>query len=84
MVPIEENLALILEKIKHASGDRDNVKLIAVSKTKPVELIKRAFEAGQIHFGENRVQEARDKAPQLSENADWHLIGPLQKNKAKY
>ena len=42
------------------------------------------MEAGQRLFGENRVQEARDKAPQVSEEAEWHLIGSLQKNKAKY
>lgn len=84
MIPIEENLAQIIENIRSASGNRDNVKLIAVSKTKPVELILRAFNAGQRSFGENRVQEARDKSPQLPESIDWHLIGPLQKNKAKY
>jgi len=84
MIPIEENLAQILENIRQASDNREDVKLIAVSKTKPVELILRAFKAGQRSFGENRVQEARDKYPQLPETADWHLIGPLQKNKAKY
>lgn len=84
MIPIEENLARILESIRQASDNRKNVKLIAVSKTKPVDLILRAFEAGQSAFGENRVQEARDKSPQLPETLDWHLIGPLQKNKAKY
>ena len=84
MIQIEENLTRILEKIKIASGNRSNVKLIAVSKTKPVELILRAFQAGQLTFGENRVQEARDKSRQLPSEIDWHLIGPLQKNKAKY
>ena len=84
MIPIEENLAQILESIRQASDNRKDVKLIAVSKTKPVELILRAFKAGQISFGENRVQEARDKSPLLPETVDWHLIGPLQKNKAKY
>jgi PLP dependent protein len=84
MIPIEENLAQIIENIRLASDNRDNVKLIAVSKTKPVELILRAFNAGQKSFGENRVQEARTKLPQLPESIDYHLIGPLQKNKAKY
>ena len=84
MIPIEENLAHIIESIRLASNHRKDVKLIAVSKTKPVELILRAFNAGQRSFGENRVQEARDKSPQLPETTDWHLIGPLQKNKAKY
>lgn len=81
---IEDNLADVLQRIEKASGGRDNVKLIAVSKTKPVEMILEAFQAGQIRFGENRVQEARDKHPQLPLELDWHLIGPLQKNKAKH
>ncbi len=84
MIKVQENLAKIIEKIKFASGGRDNVKLIAVSKSKPVELILKAFESGQIRFGENRVQEARDKSKILPADIDWHLIGALQKNKAKY
>lgn len=84
MDSIKERLEEVLDRIKEASGGRNNVKLIAVSKTKPVEMILDAFNAGQVTFGENRVQEARDKAPQLPTEIDWHLIGPLQKNKAKY
>ncbi len=84
MDSIKSRLDDVLGRIKDASGNRDNVKLIAVSKTKPVEMILEAFQAGQIRFGENRVQEARDKSPQLPAELDWHLIGPLQKNKAKY
>ncbi|MFH2131525.1 MAG: YggS family pyridoxal phosphate-dependent enzyme [bacterium] len=82
--PIKDNLAEVLQRIREASAGRDNVKLIAVSKTKPVEMILEAFQCGQLRFGENRVQEARDKQPQLPAAIDWHLIGPLQKNKAKY
>ncbi|MBT3225398.1 MAG: YggS family pyridoxal phosphate-dependent enzyme [Deltaproteobacteria bacterium] len=81
---IKDNLAEVLQRIREASAGRDNVKLIAVSKTKPVEMILEAFQAGQVRFGENRVQEARDKQPQLPSEMNWHLIGPLQKNKAKY
>ena len=84
MKSIEERLAEVLERIKNASGNRSNVKLIAVSKTKPVGKILEVFQNGQKRFGENRVQEARDKHPQLPTELDWHLIGPLQKNKAKY
>ncbi|MCP4756471.1 MAG: YggS family pyridoxal phosphate-dependent enzyme [Proteobacteria bacterium] len=84
METIEERLAEVLHKIREVSDNRDNVKLIAVSKTKPLEMILQAFQAGQIRFGENRVQEARDKHGQLPNEIDWHLIGPLQKNKAKY
>jgi len=81
---IKDNLEEVLQRIQQASAGRDNVKLIAVSKTKPIEMILDAFQAGQVRFGENRVQEARDKHPQLPAELDWHLIGPLQKNKAKY
>ena len=84
MKSIEERLAEVLEQIKTASGNRSNVKLIAVSKTKPVSKILEVFQSGQKRFGENRVQEAREKHSQLPPELDWHLIGPLQKNKAKY
>jgi len=84
MNSIEERLAEVLGRIEKASGNRSNVKLIAVSKTQPIQKILEVFQAGQICFGENRVQEARDKHQQLPEDIDWHLIGPLQKNKAKY
>ncbi len=84
MDSIKSRLEEVLGRIKDASGNRDNVKLIAVSKTKPVAMILEAFQAGQVRFGENRVQEARDKSPQLPAELNWHLIGPLQKNKAKY
>jgi pyridoxal phosphate enzyme (YggS family) len=84
MDSLKNRLEDTLGRIKEASGNRDNVKLIAVSKTKPVEMILKAYQAGQLRFGENKVQEARDKSPQLPAELDWHLIGPLQKNKAKY
>ena len=60
------------------------VKLIAVSKTQPVEVIKQAFDVGQRLFGENRVQELVDKYEQLPKEIEWHLIGHLQKNKVKF
>ncbi|MDH5559692.1 MAG: YggS family pyridoxal phosphate-dependent enzyme [Deltaproteobacteria bacterium] len=84
METIESRLREILDKIRSASSGRQDVKLIAVSKTKPVSSILEAFKAGQLHFGENRIQEARDKSPQTPQSIHWHLIGPLQKNKAKY
>jgi len=61
-----------------------NCKLIAVSKTKPIELIKEAYEAGQLDFGENKVQELREKPDNLPEDIRWHMIGHLQTNKVKY
>ena len=58
--------------------------LIAVSKTKPVSDLQVAYDAGQRHFGENKVQEMVDKAAQLPPDIRWHLIGHLQTNKVKY
>lgn len=75
---IKENLRLIQQSLP------DKVTLIAVSKTHPVELIREAYEAGQRHFGENKVQEMMDKKPLLPDDVKWHLIGHLQSNKVKY
>ena len=61
----------------------ENVKLIAVSKTYPVEVISQAIEAGQTTFGENKVQELVQKAKLLPSNIEWHMIGHLQTNKVK-
>ena len=66
-----------------AGRPEGSVRLIAVSKTKPMSLIQEAFAAGQLDFGENRPQELRDKQPTLPE-ARWHMIGNLQRNKVKY
>ncbi len=66
-----------------AGRPEGSVRLIAVSKTKPMSLIQEAFAAGQLDFGENRPQELRDKHPALPE-ARWHMIGNLQRNKVKY
>lgn len=63
-----------------ASGAR----LVAVSKTHPVEKIREAYDAGQRLFGENKVQELIDKQPHLPSDIEWHLIGHLQRNKVKY
>ncbi len=61
-----------------------NCKLVAVSKTKPVEDIREAYKAGQRIFGENKVQELREKPGKLPEDIQWHMIGHLQTNKVKY
>ena len=85
---IAENLSLVEEKIAaacaRAGRKREEVKLIAVSKTHPVEAIKEAMRCGIRSFGENKVQELRDKMENLGEDLDWHLIGHLQTNKVKY
>ncbi|MEI6595031.1 MAG: YggS family pyridoxal phosphate-dependent enzyme [Bacteroidota bacterium] len=71
-----------IEKIKEQIGQ--NVQLVAVSKTKPVELLLEAYNAGQRVFGENKVQEMVAKHEQLPKDIEWHLIGHLQSNKVKY
>ena len=58
--------------------------LIAVSKTKPVEMLKEAYDAGARVFGENKVQEIVDKYDQMPSDVKWHMIGHLQRNKVKY
>lgn len=62
----------------------EHVRLIAVSKTKPVEQMLEAFDAGQKDFGENYVQEICDKQPLMPAETEWHFIGHLQSNKVKY
>lgn len=85
---IKENLLEVEERMKKAAerGDRDinEVKLVAVSKTVDVPLIKEAIEAGHQLFGENRVQEAKDKVKEIGRDVKWYMIGHLQRNKVKY
>ena len=76
------SIAENLNKIK--SVIPDDVSLVAVSKTKPIEDLKKAYEAGQRIFGENKVQELREKQPQLQNDIEWHMIGHMQTNKVKY
>lgn len=85
---ISDNLRLVEENIaaacKRAGRRREEVKLIAVSKTHPVEAIKEAVRYGIRSFGENKVQELKEKMETLGDELDWHLIGHLQTNKVKY
>ena len=62
----------------------NNVKLVAVSKTKSINLIESAYRAGQRDFGENKVQELVNKFENLPKDINWHMIGHLQRNKVKY
>ena len=81
------NLALINDQIKSKFGLVKNLNIIAVSKTFPMSEINPLIENGQIHFGENKVQEAIDKwadIKKLNENLKLHMIGKLQTNKVKY
>ena len=72
-----------IEKAKERAGRTDNVTLIAVTKTYGVDVMAEAYEEGIINLGENRVQEMMEKFDSVPD-AHWHLIGHLQKNKAKY
>lgn len=77
--------SLIAQNIKHFSNALEGkATLIAVSKTKPVEDIIQAYEAGHRDFGENKIQEMADKYEQLPKDIRWHMIGHVQGNKIKY
>jgi len=78
---VEEN---ILNACRKAGRERSEVTLIAVSKTKPVSDIRQAMDCGIRTFGENKVQEIRDKTEEITEPVNWHMIGHLQANKVKY
>ena len=74
----------IAQATKKSGRSPDDVQLVAVSKTHPAEKVQAAAEAGQILFGESRVQEARAKIPLLPSRLRWHFIGHLQKNKIRH
>lgn len=74
----------IMSACKKVGRNPDEVTLIAVSKTMPVEAIREAMACGVIEFGENRPQELRDKQAVITEPLHWHMIGSLQTNKLKY
>jgi pyridoxal phosphate enzyme (YggS family) len=86
-VAIRDNLLRVEERIaaacRRAGRNRGDVTLVAVSKTFPASAVEEAIAAGATDVGENRVQEARDKKPEVRGSARWHLIGHLQSNKAK-
>ena len=85
---IKNNLVIINEKIKKAAlkvnRNPEEIKLVAVTKTATTEQIKEAINTGVKIIGENRVQDAKEKYQILTANIEWHLIGHLQTNKAKY
>ena len=88
MSQIQDNLINVKRKIEEAclrSGRKpEEVRLIAVSKTKPALMVQEAYDWGQRLFGENKPQEIRDKQPVLPADIQWHMIGHLQRNKVKY
>jgi hypothetical protein len=81
---VRERIARAAERARRPASD---VRLVAVSKTQPIEAVREAFAAGVVDFGENRVQEAEPKiaasADLLAAGARWHLVGHLQSNKAR-
>ena len=80
-----QNVRAEIRKACEKSGrNPEEVTLIAVSKTKPISMIREAMDAGQTIFGENKVQELCTKYEELPKNLEWHLIGHLQRNKVKY
>lgn len=85
---LKENLISVENKIQEAclraGRRREDVTLIAVSKTKPLEDLEEAYHLGVRVFGENKVQELVDKYDSLPKDIEWHMIGHLQRNKVKY
>ena len=85
---LNANLSNVEERVaaacKRAGRAREEVTLIAVSKTKPVEDLQVIYNAGIRDFGENKVQELTGKIPEMPSDIEWHLIGHLQRNKVKY
>ena len=75
------SIAESIEKYRVELGD---VQLVAVSKTKPIEDLQAAYDAGQRHFGENKIQEMAGKHEALPKDICWHMIGHIQTNKIKY
>ena len=88
MEKIAENLNKIKDRIaaaaRRAGRDPSEITLISVSKTKPIETLNLAYDAGVREFGENKVQEMTAKHEQLPTDIKWHMIGHLQRNKVKY
>src|SRR5213596_4143792 len=88
MNSIAENLERVREQIAQAAARAgrvaEEIELVAITKTHPAEKVREAYEAGQILFGESRVQEARAKIPELPSAIRWHFVGHLQKNKIRH
>lgn len=85
---LKENLEAVERRVaaacERAGRKREDVTLIAVSKTKPVEMLREVMDCGVVDFGENKVQEMCSKIEAIEEPLHWHLIGHLQRNKVKY
>ncbi len=80
LASVKENIEQAARRARREPGE---IELVAVSKTHPPEAVREAMDAGQLVFGESRVQEARLKIPMLPDRARWHFIGHLQRNKLR-
>ncbi|KAM7264872.1 hypothetical protein ACFE04_002555 [Oxalis oulophora] len=76
-------LLRVTKAAEHSGRSPQSIRVVAVSKTKPVSVLRQVYDAGHRTFGENYVQEIIEKAPQLPEDIEWHFIGNLQSNKVK-
>src|SRR5947207_716958 len=87
MDDLDANLKRVLMQISNsarkAGSSPDKIELVAITETHDAEKVRAAYEAGQILFGESRVQEARVKIPELPSAIRWHFVGHLQKNKIR-
>lgn len=85
MNEVAENLAEVKGRMEAAArrANRRSVRLVAVSKTWSVEHVQKAADAGQMVFGENKLQEGQEKIPAMEESLEWHYIGGLQRNKVR-
>ena len=85
---LKENLKEVQSNIDHVCEEKqipkENITLIAVSKTKPIDMLQEIYDAGCRDFGENKVQELVDKYETMPKDIRWHMIGHLQRNKVKY
>src|SRR5205807_4299021 len=85
---ITENLERVRERIMQAAvkagRSTSDIELVAITKTHPAEKVREALGTGQTLFGESRVQEAREKIPELPSGLRWHFVGHLQKNKIRH
>lgn len=81
---MEQVKQAINEACEKSGRKKEEVTLIAVSKTKPIEMLREAYDAGARDFGENKVQELLEKIPEMPDDIRWHMIGHLQRNKVKY
>jgi len=78
MMEISDNLKKLKSELP------ENVSLVAVSKTKPIQVMMEAYNAGQRIFGENKIQEMESKWQEMPKDVEWHMIGHVQRNKVKY